>query len=434
MKILIAYYSRSGGTEKIAQALEKELKGRGHEVDVEVVKPIKEHNFFIWWHLRMFLGECQIQPLKIKDVSKYDVICLGSPNWTKLSLPMARYLKEVVGLRDKNIGFFCATAAPPVVEWYIFSAYLLELSLSKIIEKKRGRIVDSLMLSGVLKKWNWASDFGQRAIKKFCDGISSLTRPLKEYTLKQKEIQDSRLVVVIVLLFNLLFLVWQIALSLFSQPMLSWPEFLIFLTLSFLTYFIIVTILGSKKAIFLGKYIIIITVISFWTLAVIFLPEALGHLVILGYLLFFMLTFFFHNIKAVIFSGILSLFSYALLFFNYRSVGNFNPIWDVVIIALGFLIASFITKNLRDYFFKLLEAQDEADEARLSLEIKIGARTRELKELAESLEEKVKTRTGELQEKINELEKFNKLTVGRELRMIELKEELRKLKEKLKET
>lgn len=44
------------------------------------------------------------------------------------------------------------------------------------------------------------------------------------------------------------------------------------------------------------------------------------------------------------------------------------------------------------------------------------------------MEEKVKERTRELNEKVEELEKFQKLAVGRELKMIELKEEINKLK------
>jgi PAS domain S-box-containing protein len=56
----------------------------------------------------------------------------------------------------------------------------------------------------------------------------------------------------------------------------------------------------------------------------------------------------------------------------------------------------------------------------------------EIKALQESLEEKVRERTKELQEKIRELEKFQKLVVGRELKMIELKKEIKNLKEELK--
>ncbi len=47
------------------------------------------------------------------------------------------------------------------------------------------------------------------------------------------------------------------------------------------------------------------------------------------------------------------------------------------------------------------------------------------------LEEQVERKTQELQEKVEELEKFHKIAVGRELKMIELKEEIQRLKEEL---
>lgn len=81
---------------------------------------------------------------------------------------------------------------------------------------------------------------------------------------------------------------------------------------------------------------------------------------------------------------------------------------------------------------ELKKAHEELDEAKKVLEIKIQARTRELRELAESLEEQVKERTKELKQKLEELERFRRLTVGRELKMIQLKQEIEKLREKLK--
>ena len=80
---------------------------------------------------------------------------------------------------------------------------------------------------------------------------------------------------------------------------------------------------------------------------------------------------------------------------------------------------------------KIAERTKELQEARSVLEIKVRARTQELKDLAESLEKQVEERTKELQEKMEELEKFNRLAVGRELKMIGLKEEIKELKEEL---
>ena len=74
---------------------------------------------------------------------------------------------------------------------------------------------------------------------------------------------------------------------------------------------------------------------------------------------------------------------------------------------------------------------EELQESRKALEVKVKARTIELEELTKSLEEKVRERTKELQERLNQLERFHKLTVGRELKMVELKKIIKELEKKL---
>jgi hypothetical protein len=71
---------------------------------------------------------------------------------------------------------------------------------------------------------------------------------------------------------------------------------------------------------------------------------------------------------------------------------------------------------------------DGLEESKKVLEIKVRARTRELEEMAKQLEVAVEERTKELKKRVDELEKFRKLTVGRELKMIQLKKEIAKLK------
>ena len=50
----------------------------------------------------------------------------------------------------------------------------------------------------------------------------------------------------------------------------------------------------------------------------------------------------------------------------------------------------------------------------------------------EILEKQVQEKTEELQKKIEDLHKFHRLTVGRELKMVELKKEIEELKEEKK--
>lgn len=73
----------------------------------------------------------------------------------------------------------------------------------------------------------------------------------------------------------------------------------------------------------------------------------------------------------------------------------------------------------------------ELEESRTVLEIKIRARTRQLQEMNDSLARQVGEKTLELQDKVADLERFNKFMVDREMRMIELKNEVERLRDQL---
>lgn len=141
-----------------------------------------------------------------------------------------------------------------------------------------------------------------------------------------------------------------------------------------------------------------------------------------------------------------------LVIFQYFGILPFRPFFtlgfsnlyrnpDYVLVTLTFVNTAFYLAGwaigvfidlFRERTKDLLRAKEDLEETSKVLEIRVRARTRALKELAESLEEKVEKRTKELQEKIKELKKFQELTVGRELKMIKLKEEIKKLQEQLK--
>ncbi len=86
-----------------------------------------------------------------------------------------------------------------------------------------------------------------------------------------------------------------------------------------------------------------------------------------------------------------------------------------------------ISSTLRNERQELIKAQAQLHDSKDTLEVRVRARTEELEEMTKHLEEQVKSRTRELQEKLEELERFQKFAVGREMKMVELKDKIEKM-------
>ena len=87
---------------------------------------------------------------------------------------------------------------------------------------------------------------------------------------------------------------------------------------------------------------------------------------------------------------------------------------------------------LASVFNQMLGSLEEAEvrlkDVNTSLEQRVEERIKELNEAKAGLEKTVESRTAELKEKVEQLEKFEMMTVGRELKMRELKKEIDELK------
>jgi len=97
--------------------------------------------------------------------------------------------------------------------------------------------------------------------------------------------------------------------------------------------------------------------------------------------------------------------------------------------VLSGLSANALTDLLRKRTAELEKLKLQLEETKVVLEIRVRARTRELEEIANNLDEQVRERTEEVEEKMKDLKRFQSLSVDRELKMIELKKEVKRIKD-----
>lgn len=127
-------------------------------------------------------------------------------------------------------------------------------------------------------------------------------------------------------------------------------------------------------------------------------------------------------------------------FLNHHSVfvtfdiyNNFKYVIATLSAFFGLIISTAITLNffagsIREKNNLLKERVKEAQEIKDGLEIRVRARKRELEELTKKLDSEAQKKSKELKEKFKELQEINQQTVKRELRMLELKKEIKELK------
>lgn len=217
MKILVAYYSRSGHTETLAGRLGEEFQSRGHSVTVERIIPLRESGkwqllpplwpalpllplilwvppFRRWWFRRYPQPELPIRAPACPDVSGYDRICIGGPKWLYIAYPLARYLGTVEGLAGKRVGAFATFCGPPLEVFEMemlfapighrlgdrgaslgptlaISSHFHEFSHLRILESAF-RLASRLRFRRSLKSFGLDTPWGREEIDRFCTALT----------------------------------------------------------------------------------------------------------------------------------------------------------------------------------------------------------------------------------------------------------------------
>jgi len=130
-------------------------------------------------------------------------------------------------------------------------------------------------------------------------------------------------------------------------------------------------------------------------------------------------------------SLVLTLASFGILYLSSGKITRAD-VFVVFVLVLSYGYFSTIsTEKIIEANFAERKIRIALEKTKSSLEDNVAQRTKELREMTQTLEQQVKDRTKELQEKVEESERINRLAVGRELRMIELKEKIKKLEQNL---
>jgi hypothetical protein len=149
----------------------------------------------------------------------------------------------------------------------------------------------------------------------------------------------------------------------------------------------------------------------------------------------------FYSFRILLIAFFTTAIMFAFLFFYFSRIGSPLELYEVYLIYM-FLLMSVIVyfaliERTKIFLKELIKTRSELQVAKTVLEIKVKARTEELEELTKTLDQKVGQRTKEVEEskkilekRVDELERLHQLTVGRELKMLELKKDIKILKRK----
>lgn len=105
MKLLIAFFSYTGKTKQVAEALSERLR-KSCEIQITEIVP-RRKRLYLHWLAYSFVPGSEVEidnpPL---DVSGYDAVMLGFPKWTFSCPPLNRFIHMLNGFAKAEFFLF----------------------------------------------------------------------------------------------------------------------------------------------------------------------------------------------------------------------------------------------------------------------------------------------------------------------------------------
>lgn len=159
MKILIAFYSLSGNTKKIAEAVAKAVGGEMLEIKTKKALPDKGAKMYLAIGLQMiFKGSIDTLPSD-KNPDDYDLIFFGTPVWAGDYAPATKSFLKKAKIKNKKIALFCVHGSDSPGK--AFESLEKELASNEIVGKidfKMDAITDAQLADNLQKTEQWARE------------------------------------------------------------------------------------------------------------------------------------------------------------------------------------------------------------------------------------------------------------------------------------
>ena len=102
-KILVAYYSYSGNTQTIAEAIHQKVGGDIFEIKTEGIYPAAYHPMTEQAKKEIQEGYRPKLTTTVNNIAQYDIIFLGSPNWWGTITPQVSSFLETYDMSGKKV-------------------------------------------------------------------------------------------------------------------------------------------------------------------------------------------------------------------------------------------------------------------------------------------------------------------------------------------
>ncbi len=152
MKSLVLFYSRTGTTRKLAEKIAQELNS-----DIEEIIDLKDRKGAMGWLTSgrdaMKKKETHVKDIS-KDISKYDLIIIGSPVWAGSVTPAVRTFLNKNKDKMKKVAFFCTMGGENPSKIFIQMQELINIEPLGLLALTTKEVNNENYVSNLINKLN----------------------------------------------------------------------------------------------------------------------------------------------------------------------------------------------------------------------------------------------------------------------------------------